>query len=295
MTADDRNARKLSLLFAAPALLFLLAFVAWPMIAAISLSLSSYNLKDPQAASFVGLRNFSDALADARFQRAMINTAVFTAFHLPLTIAISLLLALMIGSAGRFGRLAQALLFVPVLVPEAMSAVIFVWIFDGRIGLLNIAATAVTGEPSQIAFLSTGGWAMTAIIVTSLWGIGVKVILFTAGLSSIPQSLYEAAAVDGAGPVRQFLTITLPGLRHTTALVFLLTLLGSLKVFSLPYIMTRGGPADSTLVAYHYIFTNAFQHFRLGYAAAMGLILSAVIVLFGSIQIVLAARRRRDE
>ena len=279
-------------LFVLPAAAFLACFVAYPLVWSLYLSVTDYNLIWSNTTQFVGLGNYTRAIGDPLFRRALFNTLLFAAFHVPVTVALSLLIATLVQSAGRFGRVCQTMLFIPVLVPEAMGAVIFIWILSERFGLLNNFVTMVLGEPFFVNWLGQPGWSMAAIILTSYWGIGVSIVLFVAGLGNIPQSLYEAAAIDGAGPIARFWHITLPSVRHTITVVFILSLIGSLKVFALPKVMTNGGPGVSTLSLYHWVFSNAFEYFNMGYACAMAFLLGALIITASAPRLI--ASRKED-
>ncbi|MDP6039047.1 MAG: sugar ABC transporter permease [Candidatus Latescibacteria bacterium] len=280
---SDYNSKNLSgYLFALPTFIFLITFVAYPLISSFWLSLTNYNLIWSNTTSFIGFQNYSRALGDPTFRTALFNTLIYTLFHVPITVILSMILASLIHAAGRFGRVCQTLLFIPVLIPEAMGAVIFIWIFSERFGLLNNLITMILDQPLFINWLGEANWAMAAIILTSYWGIGVNIVLFTAGLGNIPKSYYEAASIDGAGIIDRFRHITLPSLKHTTTVVFILSLIGSLKVFALPKVMTDGGPGIATLTLYHWVFKNAFEYFDMGYAAAMAFILGLIIMLISA-------------
>lgn len=269
-------------LFALPAMLFLFVFVAYPLASSFWLSLTDFNLIWSNSTRFIAAQNYSRALGDPTFLTALWNTLVYTLFHVPITVGLSMVLASLIHAAERYGRICQTILFIPVLIPEAMGAVIFIWIFSERFGLLNNLITMFIDQPFFINWLGESGWAMAAIILTSYWGIGISVVLFTAGLGNIPKSYYEAAAIDGAGVIDRFRHITLPSLKNTTTVVFILSLIGSLKVFALPKVMTDGGPGIATLTLYHWVFKNAFEYFDMGYAAAMAFILGILIMLISA-------------
>ena len=274
--------------FILPAAFFLVAFVAYPLVWAVWLSLTDYNLIWSDTSTFVGLDNYVRALTDPTFLTALTNTLTFAAFHVPVAVGLSMLLAILIHEAGRFGKVCQAILFIPVLIPEAMGAVIFIWVLSERFGLLNHLLTAVVGAPVIVNWLGEAGWSMAAILLTSYWGIGVSIVLFRAGLANIPRSYYEAAAIDGAGPFTSFRHITLPSLKHTTTVVLLMSLIGALKVFALPRVMTDGGPGTSTLMLYHWVFKNAFEYFDMGYGSAMAFILGILIVGISAPRLILS-------
>ena len=278
--------------FAFPALVFLALFVAYPLVWSLWLSLTDYNLIWSNTTAFVGPENYSRALFDPLFRTALWNTLLFTALHVPVSAGLALLLAAMIQALGRFGRTCQTLLFIPVLIPEAMAAVIFIWMLSERFGLVNRVLSAATGAPFALNWLGEVGWSMAAIVLTSYWGIGVSVVLFSAGLGNIPREYYEAAAMDGAGPLRRFLHVTLPCLRHTTTVVLILALIGALKVFALPKVMTDGGPGTATLTMYHWVFKNAFEYFDMGYACAMAFILGLLIMAIAAPRLLLSRQEQ---
>ena len=280
-------------LFALPAAAMLGLFVAYPLLASLWMSLTDYNLIWSETTRFVWFGNYARALADPTFRAALVNTLIYTAFHVPIGVGLALVLAVLIQGAGRFGRVCQLLLFLPVLIPEAMGAVIFSWVLSERFGLLNHAIAALIGRPFVVNWLGEPGWAMAAMLLTSYWGCGIGIVLFSAGLGSIPRELYEAAAVDGAGPVRRFFHITLPGLRHTTTVVTILSLIGSLKIFALPKIMTDGGPGTSTLTLYFWVFKNAFEYFNMGYGCAMAYLLGLIVLAITGLRLYLAGRGDR--
>jgi len=287
--------------FSMPAIVLMAIFMIYPLIWAFWLSFTNYHLIHEQGTGFVGTSNYAAALQDSTFRTGLWNTLVFTLFHVPISIGLALLLAALIQSAGKFGKICQMLLFIPVLIPEAMSAVVFCWLFAERVGIANHLMLEKFGfithgiehlfgfEMPQ-NWLGRPGWAMAAIVLTSYWGIGTNVILFSAGFAGIPRDLYEAAAVDGAGPWNRFKAITFPCLRHTTAVVSILAIIHSLKIFSLPYIMTNGGPGTSTTFLYQWIFQNAFIYFKLGYACAMAFLLALVVLAVAGLQLAVSKK-----
>jgi len=279
-------------LFSLPALLFVGLFVTYPLVASFWLSLTDYHLLYSDDTKFIGITNYAKAFGDRSFRIAFRNTLIFSLFRVPVVIIVSMFLASLIQSAGKFGRVCQTLLFVPVLVPEAMGAVIYVWLLSERFGLLNHLIGTALGITFAKNWLGEPGWAMAGVVLTSYWGMGVSIVLYSAGLAGIPKSLYDAAAVDGADAWDRFWAVTFPSLRHTTAVVGILAIINSLKVFALPFVMTRGGPARSTLMLYHWTFSNAFQYFKLGYASAMAYLLGVIVIIIAGIQ--LAASRRES-
>lgn len=275
-------------LFSLPVLVFIGLFMAYPLITSFWMSLTDYHLIYPEATRFVGLDNFRNALSDPNFRCAVVHTMIYALFYVTVVVGLSMFLAILIQSAGRFGRVCQTLIFIPVLIPQAMGAVIFVWLLSERFGLINNLIGTVLGATFAKNWLGEPGWAMAAIVLASYWPIGVSVVLFAAALAGIPRSLYEAAAVDGAGPWARFRAVTLPSLRHTTAVVSILSIIAGLKVFALPFVMTKGGPGTSTLMLYHWIFKNAFEYYKLGYACAMAYLLALIVLVVAGGRLILS-------
>ncbi len=277
-------------LFSVPAFLFIGLFVAYPIVASLWMSLTDYHLLYSDDPAFGGLGNYRRVLNDRYFWIGLRNTLVYTAARVPVIIFLSMFLAALIQACKRFGRLCQTLLFVPVLVPEAMGAVVVVWMLSEKFGLVNHLLGMALGTTVTRNWLGEPRWAMAAIVLTSYWGIGTNIVLFSAGLAGIPKSLYEAAAVDGAGPWARFRAVTFPSLRHTPGVVSVLAIIGSLKVFALPYIMTQGGPGSSTMVLYYWVYKNAFEYYKLGYGCAMAYLLGLIVLVFAAGQLLLSRR-----
>ncbi len=291
MTGRIRNSIT-AWLFSVPAFLFIGLFVAYPIVASLWMSLTDYHLLYSDDPAFIGVENYRRVLNDRYFWIGLKNTLIYTVARVPVIIFLSMFLAALIQACKRFGRLCQTLLFVPVLVPEAMGAVVFVWMLSEKFGLVNHLLGMALGTTVTRNWLGEPRWAMAAIVLTSYWGIGTNIVLFSAGLAGIPKSLYEAAAVDGAGPWARFWAVTFPSLRHTTAVVSVLAIIGSLKVFALPYIMTQGGPGSSTMVLYYWVYKNAFEYYKLGYSCAMAYLLGLIVLVFAAGQLLLSRRER---
>lgn len=262
-------------IFIAPFYILFVLFMGYPLISSLILSL--YEMRGFQSRIFVGWGNFVDVFRDPIFWKSLRNTAYFALGTLTVQLPLALLLAILLNSrfvkGKKFLRLA---FFTPVLVAGIFVAIIFNLVYDQRSGLVN-NEFILFGK--QIGWLDEEKYVMPAVILTGVWQwTGFNMIYFLAGLQGIRQELYEAAAVDGANAWQSFIHVTLPSLRPVIAFVFVVSMIGSLQLFDLPFILTNGGePADSGSTIVMYLYKNGFQFMRLGYAAAIGWILFFII------------------
>ncbi|MDX2971673.1 carbohydrate ABC transporter permease [Kribbella solani] len=271
-----RARRRAGLLMVAPALLHALIWIGIPLVAAVVLSFTSYDVLTPPR--FVGLANFQDLLGDQVFRRAVLNTSVYTFFTVPVAMGIALLIALMLNTklAGR--AIFRTAIVIPQVTATIAVALVWLWIYDPRSGLAN-AILSFLGLDGP-AWLSSTTWAMPAVVVVGIWqGIGLKMLIYLAALQSLPTDLYEAASVDGASKVRQFFSLTVPLLRPATFFVFVTSVIGAFQSFDQVYILTDGGPANSTTMMTYEIYKSAFREFRMGYACAQSLVLFAMLLI----------------
>ncbi|MFE7504298.1 carbohydrate ABC transporter permease [Promicromonospora sp. NPDC057488] len=275
--------RRAGMLMVAPAFLHALIWIGIPVIAAFVLSFTSYDvLTQPR---FIGLQNYLDAFGDPVFRRGMLNTLVYAFFTVPVAMAIALLIALMLDTQLRARALFRTAVFIPQVTATIAVALVWLWIYDPRNGLLNMAL-GFFGLPAQ-NWLSSTTWAMPAVITVGIWqGIGLKMLIYLAALQSLPKDVYEAASVDGASRTRQFFSLTLPLLRPATFFVFVTSVISAFQAFDLIYILTDGGPANTTTMMTYEIYKSAFREFRVGYACAQS------IVLFVFLLILTLANRR---
>lgn len=282
------------LAFAAPALLAIGLFFFVPVAAALALSFTDfdlYALADPAQLRFVGLRNYARLLADPVFWTALRNTAVFALVGGPLSIAVSLGAALLLENRLLRARgLHRTVWFLPVVTTLVAVAVVWRYVYHPRVGLLN-RALALAGI-APIDWLGDPAFALAAIIGLAIWkNFGFNMLIFVAGLQSIPDRLYEAARLDGAGALAQLRWVTLPNLAPTVAFVALMTAIGHFQLFAEPYVMTQGGPEDATRSIVLLMYEQGFRWWNLGHAAAIACTLFA-IVLGGTLAArALAARR----
>lgn len=273
---DRRRLRRelTSWTFLAPGLVHLGAFTAGPLVFAAWLSVHRWSLIDP-ATPFVGLANYLAVARDAGFWHAVRNTALFT-LHVPVSMVVALGLALLVRREGRSSVAARAAFFLPSITSLVAVAMVWEWMLNDEYGLVNAALGAI-GAP-RVAWLSSPTAALLSIMIVATWTtVGFETVLFQAGLTAIPRDLYDAARIDGASRWRQFVHVTLPGLRSTLVFVLITSVIGSFQVFGLVYVMTEGGPLHATDVAVFHIYEEAWELQRVGSAAAMSWVLFAVI------------------
>jgi multiple sugar transport system permease protein len=274
--------------FVAPALLVIAVFFFLPIIAAFLISLTDfdiYALADLANLRFVGLGNYLKLLETPLFWQALGNTLYFVVAGVPLSIAASLGAALLLHSRlARFKPFFRTALFAPVVTTLVAVAVIWRYLFNTRYGLLNYALGGLGIDP--IDWLGDPHWAMPAIILFAVWkNFGYNMIIFLAGLQSIPEELYEAARIDGASVWRQFASVTLPMLSPVVMLVSILTIAGYFQLFAEPYVMTQGGPLQSTVSVLYFMYEEGFKWWNLGSASAVAFVLFLLIFAVTALQL----------
>jgi multiple sugar transport system permease protein len=237
-----------------------------------------YTVADPGNLRLIGARNYTALLHDPLFWIALRNTVYFVIVAGPLSIAVSLAAALLVAPAAlRLKGLFRTLFFLPVVTSLVAVAVVWRYVYHPRFGLLNYALGLIGVGP--LDWLGDPRLAMPAIIVLSVWkNFGFNMVIFIAGLQSIPERLYEAASLDGADGWQTFWRVTLPMLAPTFVFVGVMTLIGNFQLFAEPYVMTQGGPAHSTLSMVLYMYEEGFRWWSLGYAAALAFVLFAIIL-----------------
>jgi multiple sugar transport system permease protein len=271
-----------------PALGVIALFFVAPVAASFLLSLTDFDIyavARPEQLRVVWLANYRHLLADPRFWRAFRNTAEFVLVGGPLSIGVSLGAALLLDARlARWKPLFRTALFLPVVTTLVAVAIVWRYLYNPRAGLLNelLGLAGVT----PIDWLGDPHWAMPAIILLAVWkNFGFNMIIFVAGLQSIPEGLYEAARIDGAGTWRQLRHLTLPLLGPTFGFVVVTTTIGSLQLFAEPYVMTQGGPAESTTSLVLMMYEEGFRWWNLGYAAAVAFVLFAIILAMTLVQL----------
>ena len=280
-------------LFAGPALLLIAVFFLLPVVAALLLSFTDfdlYALADPENLRVVGLRNYQTLLTTPMFWKALGNTAVFVVLGVPLSIGASLGGALLIDSRlARFRGFFRTVFFAPVVTTLVAVALTWRYLLHTRYGLLNYLLVKL-GLPS-VDWMGDPHWSMPAIVMLAVWkNFGYNMIILLAALQSIPEELYEAARLDGAGTWRRLRYITLPLLTPTLVLVSILTVSGYFQLFAEPYVMTQGGPLQSTVSVLYFMFEQGFTWWKLGFASSVAFVLFALILVLTVVQMRVARR-----
>jgi multiple sugar transport system permease protein len=261
--------------FILPWIVGFLVFHAMPFIASFYLSFCSYDVLS--APKWVGLANYRNLIFhDPLFIRAIWNTLFYAAFAIPLGTVASIALALLLDLNLRGMSVYRTIFFLPSIVPVVASSILWVWILNPQIGLVN-AVLGYIGIPGP-AWLGSAQWSKPALILMSIWGVGGSMIIYLAGLKDIPQHLYEAALVDGANAFHRVRHITLPLLTPVIFFNLVMGLIGTFQYFTQAYIMTAGGPEDSTLFYSLYLFRRGFGYLSMGYASAMAWILFIAVL-----------------
>jgi multiple sugar transport system permease protein len=268
-------------LFLAPTLVGLVVLSAGPILAAFSISLTSWDLLT--APTFVGLDNFGHLLSDKRFLTALRNTVFFTLTSVPLGIGLGLAIALPLNERLRGISWIRTAYFLPLVTSTVAISLVWSWIYSPDRGPLNALITGV-GLPAQ-KWITDPFWAMPAIVLMSVWqGLGTTVIIFLAGLQGIPEEYYDAASVDGAGRWARLRRITLPLLTPSIFFTGILALIDSFQVFDQIYVLARPGkPTDATVTLVYMIYENGFQNFKMGYAASAAWILFLIVAVLTAV------------
>lgn len=265
-----------------PNLLGFLIFTLFPVVAAFLLSFTEYDMMSP--IKWIGLGNYFELLNDSTFKQVLINTLYYSVFTVPIGATISLFLAIALDRRTKLVKLYRAVYFLPVISSMVAVAMVWQWIYNPEFGLINylLSLVGIKGP----SWLTDTVWAMPAIIVVNIWkGLGFNMLLFLAGLQGISNSYYEAADIEGARWWTKFTKITLPLLSPTTFFVLVMSFISSFQVFDSVFLMTGGGPGRSTSVLVHYLYQNAFQYFRMGYASALAYVLFFLVFLVTLIQL----------
>lgn len=281
-------------IFAAPAITVIAVFFGLPVLAAFALSLTDfdiYALADTGNLRFVGLGNYLGLLQNPLFWQALGNTVYFVVVGVPLSIAVSLAAAVLLHSRlGHFKPLFRTAYFAPVVTTVVAVAVIWRYLFHTRYGLVNWALSGLGIDP--VDWLGDPDWAMPTIIAFAVWkNFGYNMIIFLAGLQAIPEDLYEAARIDGASPPRQFWHVTLPMLGPVLLMVGILTMAGYFQLFAEPYVMTQGGPLQSTVSVLYLMYEEGFKWWNLGNASAVAFLLFVLMTTITSALLWFARRK----
>jgi len=287
MTRRERKNLATGLLFIGPWLLGFLGLFLYPLISSIYYSLCDYSVLSP--AVYIGLQNYRDLFSDSVFWKALYNTAYFAAFAIPLGTFLSLSLAILLNFDVPGKGIFRTIFFLPSLVPMVCLAVLWQWMLNGEIGLVNNALQPILDLVNAIfgTHLSGPNWLQDAryakwgLIFAALWGVGNAVVIYLAGLQEVPRHLYESAEIDGANFLQRTIHVTVPIISPVIYFNAIVSLIGSFQVFAVPYVLTGGGdgPERSLLFIATYLYQNAFDYWNMGYACAIGVILFLLILL----------------
>lgn len=276
----SRQDLRLAIIFLTPAAIGFLVFLVWPTLRGIWLSFTSYNLLTP--AEFVGFANYERMFGDPVFWQSMKVTIEYVVINIGLQTAVALIIALLMHRLTQ-STLLRGIVLMPYLVSNVVTAIVFLWILDVQFGVANQILEWIGVE--KIGFLSSETWAIPTIALINVWRhVGYTALLIFAGLQMLPNDVFEAAKLDGAGEFRSFFSITMPLLRPILALVLIMTVIGSFQVFDTVAVTTGGGPANATNVLQLYIYDVAFGRFQFGYASAMSVALLVVLGIITFIQ-----------
>jgi len=287
MTAWQRSRARKAWWFLLPAFLLLGTFVIWPMFRSLGWSFTNADLLAPQRSRAVGLDNYSQLLGDVRFRRAFANTALFALLVVPLQAILAFLLALWVNRPEPAWRWLRAVFFIPVIVSMPVLAVLWTILYQPaqgpQMGFINALLDAVGLTPQ--AWLRDPHLALLAIAFMSLWqGVGLQMMVFLAGLQAVSRELLEASRIDGAGPWQRVRYVVLPALRNTIIFVLTVTTIFAFRLFVQPYLMTRGGPGNSTLSLIQAIYQMTFLDQELGRASAAAFLFLLLVTALTFIQ-----------
>jgi multiple sugar transport system permease protein len=292
LSARGRAARQrrhmwAGLAFVSPWLVGMGAFLLYPIAASLYYSFCDYSVLE--RAYHIGLANYVDLFRDKLYLRSLLNTLFYAGLSVPLGLALALALALLLNSGVRGLTVYRTIFFLPALVPMVALAVLWLWIFNGEYGVLNVFLAKV-GIPAP-GWLTDPAWSKPALVLLSMWGMGQAMVIFLAGLQDVPVHLYEAADLDGASWWSKIRHVTLPMISPVLLFNGIMGIIGSLQFFAIPYIMTPNGqPARSAYFYAMYLYDNAFLYLRMGYASAMAWILFLLILTLTLLSLRLAAR-----
>jgi multiple sugar transport system permease protein len=261
-------------------------FLAVPVAMSVYFSLTDYSLLDRPV--FVGVKNYAEIAGDAVFWRALRNTGVYAGSCLVLGSVLSVLIAALLEQRLKGSGLVRAVVFLPTLIPVVSASIGWMWLYNGQYGLLNSALARVGVRGPD--WLGDPRWAMPSLVIMGLWVIGSAVIVLTAAMREVPEALYEAAELDGMSPARRFWHVTLPMISPAIVFNAVMSVIWGLQVFAVPLVMTKGGPDNATIVYSMYVYSNAFEYGRMGYASALAWI--QFVVSFGLSVVALFAARR---
>ncbi len=269
----EREERRGFFLFISPWLIGFVLLMLVPMLTSAYISLTRWNLLKPPV--FVGLENFKTIFADPLFYKSMRVTFTYTLFAVPLNIVLSVFMAILLNNKIKGMNVYRTLFYLPAVVSGVVIALVWMWMFQPEFGIINNLLSYIGIKGPK--WIYDENWAMPSLILMSLWNVGGNIVLYLAALQGVPTEQYEAASIDGARWLDKFLNITLPGISPTLLFTTLTGVINSLQTFTQAYVMTNGGPNESTTFYAYYIYNNAFVYRKMGEASAQGWIMFAII------------------
>ncbi|MCX4323827.1 MAG: sugar ABC transporter permease [Lachnospiraceae bacterium] len=279
VSVNKKSERKAAYLFIIPAVVLLAAFLLYPALQTVRYAFTDYNIMRPDRIKFCGLNNFIELFQDKDFWIAVKNTLQFTVLVVPFQTVLALALALLISSRRKGVSIFRAAYFSPQVTSMVVVAILWTVLYNSNpsSGLLNALLVNLGMEPC--GFLNDPKTAMNSIIFMSAWqGAGYQMMIFLAGLQGIPKDQYEAASIDGAGKIKSFLYVTLPGLKNVISYVIMITVIQAMKLFTQPYVMTKGGPQNATRTLVYYVYEQGFQKRNFGYACAVAAVFFVIVI-----------------
>lgn len=272
-----RAQARVGILFAMPWILGFLIFLTYPLVSSFLASFTNYSILRPP--KFIGLSNYRELAGDTVFHTTVKNTLLYAAGAVPLATVAAIALALLLNTKIKGLAFYRTMLFLPTLVPMVAQATLFMWVFNGDYGLLN-AFLRMLGVASPPNWLGDPAWAKWTLVAISTWGCGHAMVIYLAGLQDVPTALYEAAELDGARAWAKTWHITLPMISPVILFNVIMGLIGAIQIFAVPQVMFPGGsPARSTYMFAMYLYDNAFQFQRMGYASAMAWVMFVMILV----------------
>ena len=271
-----------ALLALLPSFVIFCVFTLYPVFHSLYLSFFNVSLISSRR-SFVGWNNYAALIKNPTFQKAVLNTVIYTLGVVPAGIILSLFAAVLLNNKLKFRGLFRTAFFTPVVTSMVAVAIVWSWMLEPNYGLINslLSKIGIAGP----GWLTDPKWALPSVILLSIWkNLGYNMVIFLAGLQDIPRDIYESADIDGATPVQKFIYITLPLLRGPLGFAAIVSVIKSMQVFGQIYVMTGGGPANSTMVIVYYLYQQAFEFYRLGYASAVAWVLFAAIFVLTLLQ-----------
>jgi len=288
LSALKKNETSTALLFSAPALILLSLFLITPFVMAFLFSLTSQRLiTNPNLPTeFIGFRNYLRLVSDSEFWHSLKNNFIFAGVVVPLQTSAALALAILINRPYKGNRLFRTIFFSPVVTTMIVVSIVWSFLYNPEKGLINEVISKLSfGHLGPFNWLLSPKMAFPAIMILSIWqGVGFQMVIFLAGLQEIPEELYEASRVDGAGPWRCFTSVTLPMLRNTTLFVVIATTILSFKLFTQVWVLTKGGPQGSTMTMIVKLYKEGFQQLKVGYASTIAVVFFLIVLLISMVQ-----------